>query len=307
MYYFIVNPNSGNGRGLKNWNALLKLLNKKRIGYNAFLTAAPGEAKLKAAELTESGTEDTTIIIVGGDGTVNEVIDGLCLDTKPSVGIVPSGSGNDLAKSLKVSKNIKKNLKRILTASPRSIDYGVVSYGSNENKNRRFVISSGIGFDAAVCHDLLESRMKAALNKVRMGRCAYLLNGAKEYLLSPPVKGYVLLDGVRRVEFNNILFISAHIMPYEGGGYMFAPGADCRDGKLQICVVSPCSRLKLLPSVLFAKHCALKCRNGVKLFECREAHIHTALPLAVHTDGESCEYQTDIDVRCVERRLRFIF
>lgn len=307
MYYFIVNPNSGNGRGLRNWNVLLRYLNRKRIGYSAFLTAAPGEARLKAAELTENRTDEITIIIVGGDGTVNEVLDGLSMNAKTVIGIIPSGSGNDLAKSLKIPKNTKKCIKRIISGCPRCIDYGVISYGSVENLNRRFVISSGIGFDAAVCHDLLESRMKDALNKVRMGRVAYFMQGLKEFLLSTPVKGYILLDGVKKVEFNHILFISAHIMPYEGGGYMFAPKADCQDGKLEICVVSSRNRLRLVPAVFFAKYRAQKNCRCFKLFECREAHIHTEIPLAVHADGESCKYQTDIDVRCVERRLRFIY
>ena len=307
MYYFIVNPNSGNGKGLRNWNSILRYLNKKHIGYNAFLTAAPGEAGLKAAELTRNGGEELTIIVVGGDGTVNEVINGLSMDARPVIGLIPSGSGNDLAKSLKIPKNTKKCIKMILSSSPGCIDYGVVSYGSEENFNRRFIISSGIGFDAAVCHGLLDSKVKDALNRLHIGKTAYFIKGVKEFLLSSPVKGYIVLDGCKRVEFTNILFVSAHIMPYEGGGYMFAPCADCRDGKLEICVVSSGNRLKLIPSVFSAKHRPLGFKRGIRLYECREAHIHTEQPLAVHADGESCKFQTDIYVRCVERRLRFIY
>ena len=307
MYIFIVNPNAGGGRGLRVWNYTQKFLNKRHEEYEVYFTAAPGDARQRARELTEQCREERHIIVVGGDGTMNEILDGLCLQCPAVLGYIPAGSGTDLGRSLQLPGNLRRLISRIiLEGYVETLDYGVLSCGCEECKNRRFLVSSGIGFDAAVCHDLLDSRTKDSLNRARLGRLAYLANGIREFLLTRPTRGYILLDGTQRVEFNHIIFISAHIHPYEGGGFQFAPKADPRDGKLEICVVSMRNKLRLIPALLRAKRRPLKNGKGIRFFECREAHIHIDRPLAVHADGESCRCQTDIEVRCVERQLRML-
>ncbi|MDO4266246.1 MAG: diacylglycerol kinase family lipid kinase [Eubacteriales bacterium] len=307
MLYFIVNPNAGAGRGLRVWNQTQKYLQKRHEVYDAFFTTAQGDARKKAKELTEACREERCIITVGGDGTLNEVLDGMNLECPAVLGFIPAGSGNDFGKSLKLPRQGKKMISRILSnPCMECIDYGIMSCGEGECRNRRFLVSSGIGFDAAVCRDLLNSRVKDGLNRMSLGRLSYFLMGIREYIFTKPTRGYIVLDGERRIEFNHILFISAHIHPYEGGGYRFAPHADPKDGKLEICVVSSRSKLKLFPLLLRAKRKNLCACGGVRFFACREAHIHTDRPLAVHTDGEGGCSETDIDVRCVERQLRIL-
>ena len=75
MYYFIVNPNAGSGRGLKAWKAIARYLERRNIEYEVFLTHGTGEARMKARELTEGVREPRSIFVVGGDGTVNEAVD----------------------------------------------------------------------------------------------------------------------------------------------------------------------------------------------------------------------------------------
>lgn len=138
------------------------------------------------------------------------------------------------------------------------------------------------------------------------GRLFYILMGLKQLLTTKPASGYLLLDGVRRVEFNHIYFISSHIHPYEGGGFQFAPRADSSNGELEICVVHGTSRLRLLPVLTDAWFRKIGRHKGVRFFRCKEAQIHVNRPLPVHADGESCYCQTDIYLRCVSRKLRFI-
>ena len=286
MYYFIVNPNSGNGKGLRNWNSILRYLNKKHIGYNAFLTAAPGEAGLKAAELTRNGGEELTIIVVGGDGTVNEVINGLSMDARPVIGIIPSGSGNDLAKSLKIPKNTKKCIKMILSSSPGCIDYGVVSYGSEENFNRRFIISSGIGFDAAVCHEVCVSRWKVILNKLGLGKLSYAVVALDRLVKDRPAHMSLILEDGSRREFPKTYFAAFMNLPYEGGGFKFCPDASSEDGMLDVIIVNGLSVLKilfLLPLAFGGKHVGFK---GITILRCRKVRAEAELPLPLHTDGE---------------------
>lgn len=131
--------------------------------------------------------------------------------------------------------------------------------------------------------------------------------GIRQFFKLSSSKGYILLDGVKKVEFNNILFISCHIQPSEGGGFHFAPRADGSDGKLNICVVSHRARIKLIPILLSAFTGRRGSRTrGIRSYECREISIHTEAALPVHTDGESCGLQNDIQVGCVARKVRMM-
>ena len=103
MYYFIVNPNAHGGRGKKIWRKLERQIHKSGIHYEAFQTEAPGDARRMAAELTANMQEPATIVAVGGDGTVNEVLNGLAISDLLTVGYIPTGSGNDLARRLAAS------------------------------------------------------------------------------------------------------------------------------------------------------------------------------------------------------------
>ena len=182
MYYFIVNPNAHGGRGKKIWRKLERQIHKSGIHYEAFQTEAPGDARRMAAELTANMQEPATIVAVGGDGTVNEVLNGLAISDLLTVGYIPTGSGNDLARGLNLSGSPRKCLKRILNPSEICrVDYGILSYEDEEPVYRRFMVSSGIGFDAAVCHRLLDKSGTGGLRQI-LGRGRYILAGLKQLL-----------------------------------------------------------------------------------------------------------------------------
>lgn len=111
------------------------------------------------------------------------------------------------------------------------------------------MVSSGIGFDAAVCHRLLDKSGTGGLRQI-LGRGRYILAGLKQLLTAKASRGHLILDGVRRVEFNHIYFVSVHNHGSEGGGFLFAPKAVCDDGELELCVAHTASKLRLFP-VLF--------------------------------------------------------
>lgn len=307
MYYFIVNPNARGGRGKNVWKKLERILKHAGVEYEVFLTEKPGDAKAFARELTEGCRESRVIVAVGGDGTVNEILDGLSFCGTVTLGYVPAGSGNDLARSLKLPRKPARSLKKILTPKyHKLLDYGVLSYGGDEISHRRFMVSAGIGMDAAVCHNILYSRTKKTLCKFHLARMTYLMVGLKQLILAKPSKGYLLLDGVQKVEFNHAYFISAHIHPYEGGGFKFAPEACCDDGKLSICVMNNRKKRKLIPVLvnsLMGRHSHNK---GTRFYTCAEASVHMDRPMAVHVDGESCFCQNDVEIRCIKKAVRMI-
>lgn len=306
MYYFIINPHSRSGYGFKVWKRVEKLLKLECVEYKAFLTERPGQAAEYAAQLTRGCKEPKIIVVVGGDGTVNEVLDGLSFCNTVTLGYIPTGSGNDLAKSLKLPRSPRKCLKKVLHPKYHKLmDYGVVTYGDDVVRHRRFAVSAGIGLDAAVCHNLIHSGIRQLFNRIHLQKMNFILVGFKQYLMARPAKGYILLDGSKRVEFNYIYFISAHIHPFEDGGFRFAPKADCSDGKLEVCAVSHASKLQVL-SILARSLVKRSHNKGLRTYQCREVQIHTDRPMAVHVDGESCLYQSDLHVRCIERKVRVI-
>lgn len=303
MYYFIVNPDSGGGRGFRIWRKLEKLLSRTCEEYEAYFTHGPGDARAIAGELTEGNRDPKVIVVAGGDGTLNEVVDGLSFNGPVTLGYIPGGSGNDFARSLRLPKSPRRGMRKIRRARyQRLVDYGVLSYGEGEVCHRRFVVSAGIGLDAAICHSLLYG----GLARMFRGKVSYIAAGLWQILRLRPVKGYLILDGVQKVEFNHICFISAHIHPFEGGGFRFAPEADCSDGLLSVCVVHTASRVRLIQILLDAFLGRKNRRSGVRRYSCREAAIHLERPMAVHADGESCQMQQDIHLHCVQKKMRVI-
>ncbi len=306
MYYFIVNPSAGGGRCGKIWKRLERQLERQGIAYEAFLTERSGDAAGYAMKLTEGCRDPRIIITVGGDGTMNEVLDGLAFCGPVTLGYIPAGSGNDLARSLKLPRRPSRALRKILNPKYyKLMDYGVLSYGE-EMEHRRFLVSAGIGLDGAVCQNLECLRSGKNLNKVSLGRLSYITEGVRQLILSYPVKGSLLLDGSQRVELNHIYFISAHIHPFEGGGFRFAPGADPCDGKLTLCVVHHGGKRKLFLFLVSSFLGNQKKYRGVRSYSCREVEIHMERPVAVHADGENCRCQRDVHMRCISGKVRMI-
>lgn len=169
------------------------------------------------------------------------------------------------------------------------------------------MVSSGIGMDAEVCCMVRENSDPSLLKKMGLGRLEYAAAGLMLLRKTRPVKGYVILDRVKKIEFNHIFFISAHIHPFEGGGFCLAPDASGSDGKLRVCVVSNERRrriLRMLISIFLKRR--KKRRKGIRVYECREALFHLDRPAAVHADGEDCGEWNEFQVECIPRQIRMI-
>ena len=310
MYYFIVNPNSGCGNGLKVWNQTKKFLLGLGTEYDVYFTAKQGDAMAKSHEVSSAYEETApekplTVIAMGGDGTINEVLNGLDLSRNVVFGFIPSGSGNDLCRSLGFPQGTDNIIRKLFTAGyVREMDYGVLT-NDEGTLRRRFAVSCGAGFDAAVCHRLEVSRLKAFCNKIGTGKLAYTLVGVGSFIAEKPVRGTMSIDGDRRVEYKSIFFTSIQNHIFEGGGYKFAPNAQWNDGMVDITAVSTRNKLKLVP-ILLDKKSGLKENGFTRFFPCREVKMHFERPLPMHADGELMGMQTDITVRCVKGGVRIL-
>lgn len=304
MYFFIVNPQSCCGKGEKVWAKLEPMLEKREVVYERYLTGQPGDAKSIAGMLSKNCREPRVIVVVGGNGTLNEVLDGLVLNEMVVLGYIPCGTGSDFAQNMNLPFNPYKGLKRLLASqTSRLLDYGVLTVGSRA-EHRRFAISAGLGLDGAVCRALPRFKFRKIFRNLHLERLCYIFIGLKQLALSKPAKGYIILDRVKKIEFNHIYLMSAHIHPFEGGGFKLAPLADGSDGKLSVCVVSHISKRKLFWTLVSAFFLRKKGYIGIRWFECREVFFHVERPMAAHADGEDCGNWIDLQAECIEKQLR---
>ena len=179
MYYFIVNLTSRTGKAAKTWHQLKLELDQREVAYKAYVSEYPGHATRLAKMICNKADKDIRLIVVGGDGTANEVINGMEHFEKVTFGYIPSGSGNDLGRGLGISaKDPLEALQRILEAEQaRYMDLGRVSWADDRGirQSRLYAISAGIGFDALVCELALHAKLKTFLNRIGLGKLVYLI------------------------------------------------------------------------------------------------------------------------------------
>ena len=300
MYHIMINPASRSGKGMKIWkNQIEPALIKEQISYQCYFSEKEGDLSRIAKELSESVSNDELlqIIVLGGDGTVNETLQGIQDPSRLVLGYIPTGSGNDLARDLNLPKKPLDALHMILhTAKQVPMDLGSVTYP--DGKVQRFLISSGFGYDAAVCEEVLRSSMKSTLNKIGLGKLVYLGVALKTLFAARTVSGTLILDQGSSVKVKNMLFTCCMLHRYEGGGFMFAPKADAHDGLLNLCVVDGVPKaliLFALPTAFFGKHYIFR---GITPYIAKDIVLESNTPLWVHTDGEVSRMEKRIAVSC---------
>ena len=114
MYYFIINPKAQSGRGATVWKKIRRVLKKKHIAYEALFTEKNGHASELVRKAAQKDDENKTIVVMGGDGTISEAMDGLWDRPDVTFAYIPIGSGNDFARTLGISSSWRKALKGIL-------------------------------------------------------------------------------------------------------------------------------------------------------------------------------------------------
>ncbi len=307
MYHIIINPASRSGRGLRIWNKQIKpALEARHVSFRPYFSEKPGDTVRIAGEICAGTTDSLTLIILGGDGTVNEALQGLTDISRVTLGYIPTGSSNDLARDLKIPRDPSQALDLILhSGKPHLMDLGILTYPDGET--RRFSVSCGIGFDAAVCQEALHSGVKNTMNRLGLGKLTYLGIALKQLFAARAVSGKLILENGAPVDIGNMLFTACMLHRFEGGGFMFAPDADSHDGFLNLCAVGDLSKLLILfalPTAFRGKHYRFR---GITPYKARELAIETSLPLWVHTDGEVTRRSSRISVSCEKDAIRMIY
>lgn len=285
IYYFIINPAAGNGKGKKVWETLLPVLNKQGINYLWDYTKGPSHAKQLAGFVCKQKRADI-IVAIGGDGTVHEVANGMLMETNDEIilGCIPAGSGNDFARVLGMSNNPLEAWQEILQGRNLLMDTVFVR---KETNDRQIAVNGlGIGFDGQVAHVVNKSGYKAWLNRFGLGKLSYIFGFLQVIFSYRPVTAEIIVDGKKHV-ISRVWLIAVANIPYYGGGMMICPGAKKDDGLLDLCIVHGVSRMtliRLFPRVYSGTHTS---HEGVTLLKGSDIQIQTDRPVYIQGDGES--------------------
>lgn len=305
MYYFIVNPHSRSGHGMDVWKKAEDILKQKGTEYKAFFTEYTGHARELAKEIAAK-TEPCTLGVLGGDGTLNEVVNGLAEHdfSHITLGYIPTGSGNDFARGLGLSTEVSDCVHAILSPTQYAdVDIGLAK---TRDLSRYFLVSSGIGYDADICRRVMVSPLKKVLNRLHLGKLTYVLVALKALVQYRPCPVSVRLDRQKILRFPRFFFIAGMNMKYEGGGVKFCPDADFRDRTLNLCLVGKLSKLKILalfPTAFIGKHTLFQ---GVHMMSCGTIDIQSKQALPVHCDGESFSTTDQLTLRISGKQIRVI-
>ena len=315
--YFIVNEGARTGKAAGIWGKVRELLVTKEITYKAYQTKYKGHATNLAQKISSLPKEVIYLIVLGGDGTINEVLNGITDYEKVRLGVIPTGSGNDFGRGLGLPKDSKAALESILACieqeqtqgtKPNRIDLGEVSWPGCAEP-RIFGISAGAGLDAIVCKKALQSGLKKFLNKLHLGKLTYLLLTVQTLFLMDTADmtfTYHQENEETTVEESKVIFAAIMNLRAEGGGVPMAPHASFTDGKLSVCSAYGIPKWRTflcLPFLVAARHERIK---GFCVENAKQIELTISKPMVLHADGE---YLGDVEQAkfcCLEGKLMLL-
>ena len=300
----IANPRAQSGGGAAVAERLQRFLSLYLDDARSFELVRT-ERPRHATELAEGAAGFETVIALGGDGVIHEVVCGLMrIDAphRPMLGVVPVGSGNDYAQTLGIATSLADDFAQILTWSPQVMDVGriVMDAGTARERTEHFVETCSFGLDAAIAHDTYKLRKRTHL----AGGALYTLSGLR--IFGGGYRSYqsrISFDGSPAEDIASHTF-AIQIGPTYGSGFRVCPDADPADGVFDICYADgPTPRIVTLPVFLAARSAR---HVGSKHIHLRRARtLRIAFPedgYPIQTDGERIE-ATTLDVSCLPGAL----
>jgi len=267
-YFFIVNPIAGGGKAKSLIKKIDKNFRQSGADYQIYWTKGPRDAIEAAAKAAGEGYD--IVVAAGGDGTVNEVLNGL-VGSKAALAAIHGGKGNDFATAVMMPKNIDEACKALLKSDIRAIDLGRVM-------DRYFINSVGVGFDAAVA--LRVNRGVKPFKGVSAYVYAFL-----ESLFSYEMVEMEIDTGSEMIKSSPLL-VAVGIGQAYGGGMKIVPDAIQDDGLFDVCIFESMNRFALVyhfPKVFSGK---LKDIEQANIFRTKEIMLTLSEVRPLHMEGE---------------------
>jgi len=273
--FVVMNPASGGGRTLRDWPAAGRALQAAGVAFDLHQTTAPGEATDAVRRALTSGYR--TIVAVGGDGTLNEVVngffdrDGAPIGAGAMLGLIASGSGGDFRRTARIPGTFEADARLIATRSVRSVDAGRIDFGDG---GRRFFINiADCGMGGEVVARVNRSRHKGGAIR---GSAVFLGTSLTTLLRYLARTARIDIDGV--VYERSVRSVVVANGAYFGGGMRVAPDAQLDDGWFDVVIISETGRTRALtgiPSLYRGRH-----------LRRREVEVHRGRVVRVTCDGD---------------------
>ncbi|MBY8913104.1 YegS/Rv2252/BmrU family lipid kinase [Bacillus sp. YC2] len=287
QWFFIINPAAGRGRGRRVWKSVQKELSKRGVEHRSFLTEHPGHAEVLARQIsTMQDHKLKRLFVIGGDGTMHEVINGLKGIGQIELTFVPAGSYNDFSKGFAVKKAaLLQEIKRQHRPLTRKFYTGNVNFFHDKAQYLYFLNHLSVGFDACVLKAAVNFPFSRALRFLRLRFLIYPLAHLYTAATFQPFT-FVCTAGGERREFRNVWFVIAANHPYYGGGMKAAPSANPRETNFDIVIAEHLSFVSLyrfLFAMSFGRHINM---DGVTVLKEKEITFETSGKIPFHADGE---------------------
>lgn len=297
-YIFLVNPIAGSGRAKRKWRILQQYLIEQSFDYEIYFSKATGDIQKRLGNQDYTDPQQS-IIIMGGDGTLHEAINGVLHNVKIAqqipIGYISAGSGNDFARLYSLSNDPVLAFKRIDQAM-KYRQFKMIDIGKYTNQQTSmityFINNMGIGIDATAVHFANDSQTKRWLNKLHMGQWSYLIAALKSLVKQEAFEIMVEDANRQQIRTQKGYFVTIANNPYFGGGIKILPDADPTDGLLDIIIVDKPQhifRLIWLLGALFrGNHYQY---SEVNHIQTKQMILKTTRPEYSHLDGESVSPQ----------------
>jgi YegS/Rv2252/BmrU family lipid kinase len=281
----IVNPNAGKRRGRKDWNKISALLKKEELLFRVKFTERKGHAITIIREAISAGFRK--FITVGGDGTLNEVVNGVFTnDSCPTMDIVlaliPVGTGNDWGRMFGLSMDYEKAVKIISENKTLIHDVGLVSYYNGpDKKNRYFINIAGLGFESVVVR-----KTNAQKDKGRGGKLIYFFNLLTSLLSYRNAKAEIIIDG--KSVSSELFSINIGNGRYCGGGMRQTPEAIPDDGLLDVTVINEMGKFEIIRNLKILYDGTILSHPKINGYKCKNVKVSSRdAVLYTEADGES--------------------
>ncbi len=298
----IINPNAGRRKGKRDWGEISGWLNHFKFRYKAVFTEFPRHAIDLTRHYIENGY--TRIIVIGGDGTMNEVVNGIFHQqryktTEITLGMITVGTGNDWGRMFGIPTKYEQAIRVLMQNKTFVQDAGIVQYKKDgTSENRYFVNIAGLGFDAEVVRK--SNRLK---EKGKGGPLLYLINILSSLINYKFVNAVISVDGM---DFENeILSMNVGICKFNGGGMIQVPDAVPDDGLFDLTVINRMSKPAILRSLKRLYDGTINQHPKVDSFTGKSIRVESDDRIMLETDGESLGH-TPLEFNIIPKSVKII-
>jgi YegS/Rv2252/BmrU family lipid kinase len=299
----IVNPNAGNGKGKKDWDRISEIFAKENITIDPHFTEKKGAAKDMAHAAANEGFRK--IISVGGDGTLNEVVNGIftqdfCPSSEFTLGLIPVGTGNDWGRMFGISLMYEGAVAAIKACKVIPHDIGLISYYAENVQHKNYFINiAGLGFEAVVVKKT--NRQK---DKGRSSKAIYFYNLLTSLLTYKNTEADIIIDGKRTAA--KVFSINVGNGRYCGGGMRQTPDALPDDGLLDITVIKDMGKLEIIRSLKLLYDGTILSHPKVDGYRSTNLKVESKSLLYAEADGETLGH-TPVEFSIIPSAINIVY